>query len=200
MFISSLVAFARGVLIVSFLPLDLSTALAMPPMVNTDVSIVVTSCGEVRLKGDWSAIRHPHLKYVESFMDDTCRGKHEWAMGSSWRHRVLQAVRMPERVDADSGPRRASTARHSTLKVGCFGKPTCRIGENHLPIRVKFVHAPMSIKFSVSCIRMAFLSVRFAQREGCFLFIMLIMVTIVVAREPTESSARTGRRTGATNF
>ena len=54
----------------------------MPPMVNTDVKIVVTSCGEVRLKGDhdcWSAIRHPHLKYVESFMDDTCRGKHEWA-------------------------------------------------------------------------------------------------------------------------
>ena len=33
----------------------------------------------------------------------------------------------------------ASTARHSTLKVGCFGKPTCRIGENHLPIRVNFV-------------------------------------------------------------
>ena len=26
--------------------------------------------------------------------------------GSSWRHRILQAARVPERVDADSGPRR----------------------------------------------------------------------------------------------
>ena len=31
--------------------------------------------------------------------------------GSSWRHRVLQAVRMPERVDADSGPRRVRVRR-----------------------------------------------------------------------------------------
>ena len=79
-----------------------------------------------------------------------------------------------------------STARHSTLKVGCFGKLTCRIGENHLPTldRVKFVHAPMSSKFSASCIRMVFRSVRFAQCEGCFLFIMLIMVATVVARGP----------------
>jgi hypothetical protein len=74
-----------------------------------------------------------------------------------------------------------STARHSTLKVGCFGKLTCRIGENHLPTldRVKFVHAPMSIKFSVSCIRMAFRSVRFAQREGCFLFIVWLSRSVI---------------------
>ena len=31
--------------------------------------------------------------------------------GSSWRHRVLQAVRVPERVDADSGPRRVWVRR-----------------------------------------------------------------------------------------
>lgn len=38
------------------------------------------------------------------------------------------------------------------------------------------------------------------QREGCSLFIMLILVATVVARGPTESSARTGRRTGAIFF
>ena len=58
----------------------------------------------------------------------------------------------------------------------------------------------MSIKFSASCIRMVFRSVRCAQREGCSLFIMLILVATVVARGPTESSARTGRRTGAIIF
>ena len=53
----------------------------MPPMVNTDVSIVVTSCGEVMWKGDhdcWSVHHHPHIKLAESHMDEMCRGNHEW--------------------------------------------------------------------------------------------------------------------------
>ena len=50
-------------------------------MVNTDGNIVVTSCGEVRWKGDhdcWSAVHHLHIKLTESHMDETCRGNHEW--------------------------------------------------------------------------------------------------------------------------
>ena len=108
----------------------------MPPMVTTDSNIVVTSSGEVRWRGDherWSAIRHPHLKYVESFMDETCRGNHEWTFDSTRPTKraprggiefCKQCGRLNELTQTLRSKGSASTARHSTLKVGCIGKPT----------------------------------------------------------------------------
>ena len=211
MFISSLVAFARGVLIVSFLPLDLSTALAMPPMVNTDVSIVVTSCGEVRWKGDhdcWSAVHHLHIKLTESHMDETCRGNHEWTfeLNSTYKRAPRGGIEFCKQCGCLS--ELTQTQVQGECEYGASFNPEGRLlWKAHMPNWREPSTHPSEIRARTNVDQVFGImhqdglpKRRIAQREGCSLFIMLILVATVVARGPTESSARTGRRTGAINF
>ena len=70
----------------SFRPsIDLSTAFAMNS-VHSDVKLVETrSFVSIVTTALPSNLVNPHVEFVESFMDDTCHGKHEWTFDSTYK-------------------------------------------------------------------------------------------------------------------
>ena len=128
-------------------------------MVNTDGNIVVTSCGEVRWKGDhdcWSAVHHPHIKLTESHMDETCRGNHEWTfeLNSTYKRAPRGGIEFCKQRGCLN--ELTQTQVQGECEYGASFNPDGRLlwkahvanwRESSIPTldRVKFVHAPMNV-------------------------------------------------------
>ena len=125
--------------------------------------------------------------------------------GSSWRHRVLQAVRVPERVDADPGPRRVWVRRviqpWRSVALESSRAELERIIYPHWTEWNSCTHQCRSnFRHHASGWSSEACDSHSAKAVFCLLCWSWWPPLSHAGRGPTESSARTGRRTGAMNF